>query len=389
MATIADLKQGQQQSLPAARQQKNIFDFLTADPKIEKAITAVATQFLTPDRFLRLAVNAVKKTPLLMECDPQTVLGSFMASAALGLEPNTVQQQAFLIPYKSRIKQGHQWIEIYECQFQVGYRGYITLAHRSPHIGSLQAEAIHERDVFDHLIGTESLLKYRKALKDRGSLIGAFAYSKLERGTEIATVLPIDDVYKIRARSEAYNALQRSLDEAGSEGEIAVAREKFAETPWVKWEDDMAAKSAIKKHAKQLPLMPGDAMALAVMLDTDGDGRIIDMAAMANPDVTRSLIKEGYVPEKEEAPPVGHQASPCLPAQAIRHPANSVTFTRLAERIESAGDADALDVEADLIGEIADAAQREELTALYRARREALIPPAKRLRVRPSGMNVE
>lgn len=308
MATthLSNLQQGQQQQ--AARRPKTIFDFLD-DPRVQKGIGAVAGKFLTPDRFLRLAINAVKKTPLLAQCDPQSVLGSFMASAALGLEPNTVQQQAFLIPYKKRAKVDNQWVDIYECQFQIGYRGFITLAHRSPHIASVQAEAIHDGDLFDHMLGSESFLKYRKALKDRGGLIGSFCYTKLESGIEMATVLPLSEVEKIRGKSETYNALVRNVEQSENQKDREKAEKKLSETPWVMWEDDMAAKSAIKKHAKQLPLMPGDAMSAAAEIDSNADRNAIDMSAMADPDVVRGVVQDGYSP-----PSIEHQEAEHLPA---------------------------------------------------------------------------
>lgn len=299
---------------------KSIMEYLD-DPRVIKGINAVAGKILTPERFLRLAVNAVKKTPDIAKCDPQSVLGSLMASAALGLEPNTVQQQAFLIPYKKSSPRKDEngeimtdsrgkwiWDEIYECQFQIGYRGFITLAHRSPHIASIQAEAIHDGDMFDHMLGSESFLKYRKVLKDRGELTGAFCYTRLSSGTEVATVLPLDELLKIRSKSETYNALARKVreeerKERPDQKELDKARKKLAETPWVMWEDDMAAKSAIKKHAKQLPLMPGDAISAAAVLDSSADAGIVDMSAMTDPDVVRSVIDDGTEP-----PALEHQA---------------------------------------------------------------------------------
>jgi recombination protein RecT len=278
---------------------KTIFDLLTED-KARTAIASVAGKYMTPERFLRLAINCIKKTPRLFECDPQTVLGSFMASAALGLEPNTVLQQAYLIPYGVRGKLAdNSWgITHYDCQFQIGYRGFITLAHRSPHIITLEAEAIHEGDHFDHLKGSRSFLEYRKALKDRGELIGAFAFSKIEGGGEAATVLPLDEIHKIRSRSETYQSLIRGSDKQGlKDWEKKKAEEKLAGTPWVMWEDDMAAKSAIKKHSKQLPMNPGDPMAAAVSLDADReDGKTIDMGSLTDPDNLRSVMEDGDVP---------------------------------------------------------------------------------------------
>jgi phage RecT family recombinase len=291
-----------------AKKPKTIYDFLTGDDKVKTAIAAVAGQYMTPERFLRLAVNAVKKTPRLLECDPQSVLGSFMASAALGLEPNTVLQQAFLIPYgvRGKLPGTNEWgITHYDCQFQIGYRGFVTLAHRSPHILTLEAEAIHKGDHFKHMKGSKSFLEYEKALTERGELIGAFAFSKLEGGGEAATILPLEEIHKIRSRSETYQALLRGADKQGlKDWEKKKAEEKLAGTPWLMWEDDMSAKSAIKKHSKQLPMNPGDAMAAAVSLDADrDDGKTIDMADLADVDKMRAVMEDGDVPpESTEAP---------------------------------------------------------------------------------------
>lgn len=303
--SLADIK-----AEKPATQQRTIFQLLE-DPRAQKAIGAVAGQFFTPERFLRLAINAIRKTPKLAQCDPQSVLGAFMASAALGLEPNTVQQQAFLIPYDKRGKLPNgQWGVVgTECQFQVGYRGFITLAHRSPHIESIQAEAIHEGDLFDHMMGSESFLKYKKALRERGGLIGSFSYVKLASGAEMSVVLPLEEIHKIRSRSETFNSLVRKVDDARDQNEKRRAQQKLDETPWVMWEDDMAAKSAIKKHAKQLPIAAGEAISAAAALDDDS--RTIDMAAMADPDVVRSVVQDGYsppeVPEQDDVLMVEHQ----------------------------------------------------------------------------------
>ncbi|MDS1141748.1 recombinase RecT [Pusillimonas sp. SM2304] len=299
-----------------AQPQRTILGYLRDDPRIEKGIAAVAGKYFTAEKFLSLAVNAVKKTPKLAMCEPQSVLGAFMASAALGLEPNTVQQQAFLIPYKKSAPRKDQngrnvtgpdgkwvWDEIYECQFQVGYRGFITLAHRSPVIRSIQAEAIHAGDLFEHMVGTEAFLKYRKALKDRGDLIGAFSYVRLDGGDEMAVVLPLDEILKIRSKSETYNSLARKVEEADKQKEKQKAERNLEETPWVMWFDDMAAKSAIKKHAKQLPLTSGDPINAAAALDSGADANVIDLAAMADPDVAREVVENGYEPPALEDDP--------------------------------------------------------------------------------------
>lgn len=276
---------------------KTIFDHMD-NPRFARGIAAVAGKFMTADRMLRLCVNAVKKTPKLMQCDPQSVLGAMMASAALGLEPNTVQQQAFLIPYKRRAKIGNEWVDVFDCQFQVGARGFITLAYRSPQIKLITSGAIHQGDKWEQEEGSQAFLKYAKTLGDRGPLLGAFSYVRFTSGDEGACVLPLDELMKIRSRSETYRSLAERLRVAENEKDRAKAQAAYDDQPWVMWADDMAAKSATKKHAKQLPLTHADTLAIAADLDDRGEAGVLDMKAFADPDFTRSVLAD------EEAPPV-------------------------------------------------------------------------------------
>lgn len=393
MATnIAELKATS--AVAEQRKPQTIFDLLT-NPRVERSIKAVSTQFLTPDRFLRMAINSVKKTPLLLRCDPQTVLGSFMTSAALGLEPNTIQQQAFLIPYKKRAKVGDNWVDVYDCQFQIGARGFVTLAHRSPHIDNLEAETIHENDLFDHMQGSESFLKFRKSLRDRGDAIGAFCYARLSSGTEKATVLPLEEIFKIRSRSETFKSLNNAVESAENQKEKAKAEQKLADTPWVMWFDDMGAKSAIKKGAKQLPLSTGDAFASAVALDQDSADTVIDMAAMADADTARAVVSgETDVPEPTESvstetfgtrtagsEKAGDAPTDAQSAQADRgESAQALTESQIAERLNDATTADELETAAKLIDSIPDPDSESRLTTLANQLRDKFKRPTRAAR---------
>lgn len=262
---------------------------LLENPKVAKGMAAVAGKYLQPEKMLRLCINAVHKTPDLLKCDPKTVLGAMMASAALDLEPNTVQQQAFLIPYARNKKVGDDWVKVYDCQFQIGARGFRTLAYRSPLIKSLEAEAIRKGDHWKHRVGSQAFLEFEKALTDRGDLIGAFSYARLADGLEIACVLPLEEILKIRGRSETYRALLAGIEKALNDQERARAEAKLAETPWVMWLDDMAAKSATKKHAKQLPLDAAPQLAVAAGLDDRADAGELNLGALTDPDLVREV----------------------------------------------------------------------------------------------------
>lgn len=265
---------------------------LLQDPRIGTGLAAVAGKYMTKERLLRLCINAVKKTPDLMKCDPQTVLGAMMTSCALGLEPNTVQQQAFLIPYKRSRKVGNDWVEEFDCQFQIGARGYVTLAYRSEHIQLLDAAAIHDGDHFKHRRGSNSFLEYETTLKDRGALIGAFSYVRMTSGAESSIVLPLDEIMKIRGKSETFRSLVKRVDSARDGAEKQRAQAKLDDTPWVMWEDDMATKSAIKKHAKNLPIAAGDSFAVAAGIDEAGESGALDLGAMVDPERVRAAVAD-------------------------------------------------------------------------------------------------
>ena len=84
-----------------------IADMIKAlEPEIARALPSV----ITPERFTRMALNALNNTPKLAECTQMSFLGALMNAAQLGLEPNTPLGQAYLIPYKNK--------GVLECQFQ-------------------------------------------------------------------------------------------------------------------------------------------------------------------------------------------------------------------------------------------------------------------------------
>lgn len=101
---------------------------------------------IQPEKFMTLTLNAVKRMPKLLECDPKTLFGSIMVAAELGLEPNTVMGYAHILPYKRKYKEGGQWKEILEAQFQIGYPGWLEIMYRNPKIESIDTGVIYENE---------------------------------------------------------------------------------------------------------------------------------------------------------------------------------------------------------------------------------------------------
>lgn len=124
--------------------------------------TKVLPTHLNADRIMRLALSAIRTTPHLAECSLQSVAVSLMACSALGLEPNTPLQHAYLIPYRCNVaKRGEPKRYEWRCQLIVGYRGYIELFYRSGVVQSVQAWPVFEGDHFEYTLGLNPNLEHK------------------------------------------------------------------------------------------------------------------------------------------------------------------------------------------------------------------------------------
>lgn len=205
----------------AASPMKNMQDLIISmKGQIEAALPSV----ITGERFARMVLTAMSNTPKLASCTPKSFLGAMMQAAQLGLEPNTPLGEAYLIPFMN-----HGTLE---CQFQVGYKGMISLAHRSGLY--VQAHEVHENDEFDVEYGLEPKLVHKPVFKDRGPVIAYYGVWKDKDGISGFEIMSKEDV---EAHSRKYS---QSYGKGFS--------------PWKSNFDEMAKKTVIKKALKYAPL---------------------------------------------------------------------------------------------------------------------------------------
>lgn len=205
----------------AASPMKNMQDLIISmKGQIEAALPSV----ITGERFARMVLTAMSNTPKLASCTPKSFLGAMMQAAQLGLEPNTPLGEAYLIPFMNH--------GALECQFQVGYKGMISLAHRSGLY--VQAHEVHENDEFDVEYGLEPKLVHKPVFKDRGPVIAYYGVWKDKDGISGFEIMSKEDV----------EAHARKYSQSYGKG--------FS--PWKSNFDEMAKKTVIKKALKYAPL---------------------------------------------------------------------------------------------------------------------------------------
>src|SRR5262245_34215703 len=116
MSTVALQKTAQVQTLTT------VSDLLM---KYKEQIAMALPKHLTPERMIRVALTAVSRSPQLQKCTPATIAGCVVQASILGLEPDGVLGEAYLVPFWNKKAGGGKGS--YECQLIPGYQGLLKL----------------------------------------------------------------------------------------------------------------------------------------------------------------------------------------------------------------------------------------------------------------------
>jgi recombination protein RecT len=225
----------------------------------KQAITSALPKHLSADRFVRVAITAMTRTPKLADCDQATFFNSLLTLSQCGIEPDG--RRAYLIPFENR-KRG-----VTECQLIISYMGLLELAMRTGEISNVHADKVCENDIFEYDRGTigRHTIDFKRP---RGKAYAYYALCRFKDGTEKAEVMTLDEVDSIRSRSRAGNS-----------------------GPWVTDFDEMAKKTVFRRLSKWLPISSEYRDAL----DKDADqlpslaGSVMEKPAQAKPVFTRPV----------------------------------------------------------------------------------------------------
>jgi recombination protein RecT len=207
-------------------QAKTVYDLLQRQrPEIEKALPA----HLDGERFLRIVFTEIRRTPKLLDCSPESLLGAMMLAAQLGLEPGPLGH-VYLVPFKGQV------------EFIVGYKGMIDLAFRSDKLKDVAAKIVYAGDAFDFREGTRPYLDHKSdgPPGDREPT-HFYAVARLRTGGAPFVVLYPEDIAAAQKRSPA-----------GAKGV----------GPWVTDWAAMARKTCVRRLSAFLPQSPQLAQAL-------------------------------------------------------------------------------------------------------------------------------
>lgn len=195
--------------------------------KAEPHLKASLAGSIDSQAFIRYAMTTLQVTPGLAQCTIKSFVGAVMEAAQLMLPPDNQLGWAYILPYKNKGK--------WEAQFQLGYKGIKTLMYRSGQVAAVRANVVREGDQFEWLDGLVPLLTHAPGGNPEAPIMSAWAVVDTRHGGHIPWVMTVDQIEKIKQRSQAA---------------------KSGYGPWMNADDYpwMAMKTCIKQAGKLAPL---------------------------------------------------------------------------------------------------------------------------------------
>jgi recombination protein RecT len=187
------------------------------EPEIKKALP----ETMKSERMIRLALTAFRNNQRLKQCDPYSFVAAVMQASQLGLEPNTPLGESYIIPYGK------------EATFQMGYKGVLSLAHRTGQYATIYAHEVYENDTFKHELGLHKKLVHIPADVQTGEIKYYYAVYHLINGGYDFVVW---SKKKVKIHAEMYS---RAF--------------KDPKSPWSKNFDSMAKKTVLIELLRYAP----------------------------------------------------------------------------------------------------------------------------------------
>lgn len=202
--------------MASGNNQLTIADHL-AGPKFQQCIAEILPEHCKPERMVRIALSALRKTPKLRECNQESFFSAMIELSKYGLEPD--DRLAHLIPYGK------------ECKVILGYKGLAQLAMESGKISNIQTEVVCDNDEFSYRNGViNHAINFKE---DRGEVYAVYCTVTFKDGAQKSEVMSRGDVERVRRMF------------AGKNSEA-----------WKNHWNEMAKKTVFRRCSKWLPLSP-------------------------------------------------------------------------------------------------------------------------------------
>ena len=205
----------------------------------ESANTSKIVEWQKESQFCIQVLQANSYLAGIAQQNPVSIQNAVINVAAIGITLNPAMKHAYLVPRKGAV-----------C-LDISYMGLMHIAMDSGSIRWGQAVIVRANDEFRITgLGEKPLHNY-SPFGDRGDVVGVYCCVKTSDGDFLTECMSIDEVFKIRARSESF---------------------KKKQGPWVTDEEEMIKKTVVKRAYKYWPKVTRLAAAIEYQNTQMGEG---------------------------------------------------------------------------------------------------------------------
>ena len=303
------------QALAQAPEQQNLIALIQQSAQeLGKAMPA----HMNPERMVRIALTAIRLNPKLLQCTPESFLGSLFVLAQIGLEP--IAGQAYLLPFRNNRKMmvagQEKWRTVMEVQALIGYRGMADLFYRNESSMTIDMQTVRKNDEFGYEYGTNAFLKHIPSMSERGEAIGYYAIATMKGG----------------ATKFHYMSKEQCIAHGKKHSKVFDKKTgKFMPgTPWVDDVDAMCMKTVLIQLAKLLPRSIELQRAIAVDETSreyrKGISSALDLPSTTNWEEppTEALIEQKPEQKKQQAVKPAQKPEPQKQPSAEPAPTSSI-----------------------------------------------------------------
>lgn len=158
---------------------------------VQSRVNQILPKVVDEKRFLQIVLEEFRKQPKLAKCSQESIVAAIVKCSREGLEPG---EECYLLPRWNKKING------YECCYQRGYPGILTLARRTGEFTNIRLGIVHENDEYELLEGTENKLTIRRSMKNRGAPLFYWASCRTSSGEADFEILTVEDAENHRDR---------------------------------------------------------------------------------------------------------------------------------------------------------------------------------------------
>ena len=251
---------------------KDLFASKSVTQRFEELLGKKAQGFITS------VLQTVNSNGLLSKADPTTILNAAATAAALDLPINNSIGYAYIIPYKTKQKDGTY---IDAAQFQLSAKGFKQLAMRTGQFQSINSSDVKEGELlnYDRLTG-EMTFEWMQNYEDRkkAKTVGFVSYFELANGFK--------------------STFYMSVEEAKAHGQKYSKTFKYGTSLWKTEFDLMALKTVSKLNLSKNAPLSIETIQTAVLADQSVQ---IQAGDYQYPDNDHTIDIEAEGADEEEA----------------------------------------------------------------------------------------